>query len=164
MKILAILLLAAATCLAAGDQTPDPTPETITWLIGPEEALRRASASRRPLLVNSTGSDWCIWCHRLRDEILLQKHFLDYATRHLLLLEVDSPHKTQLPAALARQNDALKEKYRITGYPTLLLLSADGKELGRLAYMQGGPKTFVREIKRLLGAPGAPGPGNPGPP
>ena len=147
---LALLAMGAPCFAGETDSTPPTATESSAWITGPDVAFRQATTSRRPLLINFTGSDWCIWCHRVRDEIFIQKHFVDYASGNLVLLEVDSPRQKKLPAELEKQNDALKEKYAVDGYPTLLLLDADGKELGRLGYMQGGPKTFVRELKRLI--------------
>jgi thioredoxin-related protein len=34
------------------------------------------------------------------------------------------------------QNKKLKERYEITGFPTVLLLDADGEVLGKLGYMK----------------------------
>ncbi len=159
LLLLLSLLTTPALCLAqeADPKTPIPA-ETAVWITDPNDALQKSAATRRPLLINFTGSDWCVWCHRVRDEIFVQKHFLSYAADNLILLEVDSPRQKKLPAELEKQNNALKEKYAVEGYPTLLLLDADGKELGRLGYMQGGPKTFVRELKRLIATPPAPAP------
>ncbi|ATC64477.1 hypothetical protein CMV30_11225 [Nibricoccus aquaticus] len=153
MKTLLALLLfiTAPSAIIRAESTGNPATSP-AWITGPDTAFQRATELRRPLFINFTGSDWCIWCHRVRDEIFVQKHFLDYATANLVLLEVDSPRQTKLPPDLEKQHAALKEKYSVTSYPTLLLLDADGKELGRLGYMQGGAKTFVRELKRLTAA------------
>jgi thioredoxin-related protein len=158
LPLILTMLVAFIPCSAQeSDSAKSPPAETTLWITGPDAALQQSARTRRPLLINFTGSDWCIWCHRVRDEIFVQKHFLDYAASNLVLLEVDSPRQTKLPAPLEKQNNALKEKYAVDSYPTLLLLDADGKELGRLGYMQGGPKTFVRELKRLIATSAAAG-------
>jgi len=150
-NILLLLLLVTAPSAITRAENASNSATSSVWITGPDAAFQRATELRRPLLINFTGSDWCIWCHRVRDEIFVQKHFVDYAATHLVLLEVDSPRQTKLPADLEKQHAALKEKYTVTGYPTLLLIDANGRELGRLGYMQGGAKTFVRELKRLTG-------------
>lgn len=104
----------------------------------------------RPVLLNFTGSDWCVWCHRLRDEVFQTPFFTQYATESLALVELDFPREKTLSPELRKQNEALAEKFRVNSYPTIILLGTDGKELARLGYMQGGPKTFVRELKRRI--------------
>ncbi len=108
------------------------------------------------MLVSFTGSDWCAWCKRLKEEILTKPHFLEYAKEQLVLVELDFPHEKQLPPDQARQNALWAQKYAVSDYPTILLLNSAGVEIGRLGYMQGGPKTFVRELKRLVARAAAP--------
>jgi thioredoxin-related protein len=106
----------------------------------------------RPVLLNFTGSDWCVWCHRLRDEVFQTAFFAQYAAESLALVELDFPRKKSLSPELKKQNDGLAQKFGVDSYPTIILLGPDGQELARLGYMQGGPKTFVRELKRRLAA------------
>lgn len=148
MKITRLLLLSilmTGSLIRADDNEP-------VWLGDFAAATEAAVQSGRPLLVNFTGSDWCVWCHRLRDEVFRTSTFAKYADASLVLVELDFPRKKVLPPEMTKQNTALAEKYGVTGYPTVLLLTPDGKELARLGYMQGGPKTFVRELQRKIAA------------
>lgn len=111
----------------------------------------------RPVLLNFTGSDWCVWCHRLRDEVFQTAVFAQYATESLVLVELDFPRRKSLSPELKKQNDGLAQKFGVDSYPTIILLGPDGQELGRFGYMQGGPKTFVRELKRRLATRQQPG-------
>lgn len=121
--------------------------DTPLWSADFAEA--RARAGSRLVLVNFTGSDWCVWCRRLKEEVLTKSRFLAYAREHLVLVELDFPREKQLPPEQAKQNAAWAQKYAVTVYPTLLVLNATGEEVGRIGYMQGGPQTFVRELQRL---------------
>lgn len=155
LLLLALLGVMPASLVPATATATDPAPnlESFTasgiWATDYEASLAAAQASGRLVLLNFTGSDWCVWCQRLREQILSQKPFLDYARERLVLVEVDFPEAAGQPASLKAQNQALKERYAVTGYPTVIFADADGRELGRTGYMQGGPKTFVRELKRL---------------
>ena len=40
-----------------------------TWEINFEQALARAKAENKPMLLDFTGSDWCGWCIRLDKEV-----------------------------------------------------------------------------------------------
>ncbi len=113
-------------------------------------ALEQGRTDGRYLLLNFTGSDWCVWCHRLRDEVFVQDAFLDYAAESLVLVEVDFPMKKVLPDSVQAQNAELDERFDVSGYPTIVIVSPDNEEIGRLSYMQGGAKTFVRAVKKLI--------------
>ncbi len=144
-RLLLLVILMTGSLIRADDSEP-------VWSGDFAAATEAAVQSGRPLLVNFTGSDWCVWCHRLRDEVFRTPTFAKYAEVSLVLVELDFPRKKVLPPEVKQQNAALAEKYGVTGYPTVLLLTPDGKELARLGYMQGGPKTFVRELKRIIAA------------
>ncbi|MDP2136610.1 MAG: thioredoxin family protein [Candidatus Didemnitutus sp.] len=151
---LTLSILFFATAAPGGsDQEPHPliAGRELAWQTDFSKALAEAHRSQKPILLNFTGSDWCAWCHRLWDEIFQTPAFSAYAAKELVLVELDFPRKKPLPDTLKKQNHALAEKYRVTGYPTVVFLSHTGTELGRLAYMQGGPKTFIRELRRLAG-------------
>ena len=128
----------------------DGAASTPVWSNDYPAAIDAAAKTGRPVLLNFTGSDWCVWCHRLRDEVFHSPVFVEYAGAALLLVELDFPRKSKLPEPLEKQNYALADKFGVSGYPTVILLSAEGEVLGRLGYMQGGPKTFVRELKRMI--------------
>ena len=121
----------------------------LDWQTDFAAAVAQAKAENKVVVINFTGSDWCVWCHRLRDEVFLTKPFADFSRDQAVIVELDFPRETELPAELKKQNDALAAKYDVRGYPTVLVLSSDGELKGRLGYMQGGPKTFIREVKRM---------------
>jgi len=151
---------AAETPAANPEAAPavEAVPESSAWLTNYEQALRIAADQKHCVLIDFTGSDWCIWCVRLHKEILETKFFQDYARSNLVLLEVDLPREKKLQPELLRQNQSLAEKYRVDGFPTVILLDPTGREIGRTGYMQGGAKTFVRDLKRLMAAAEAPAP------
>jgi thioredoxin-related protein len=132
--------------------------ESSAWLTNHEQALRIAAEEKHCVLIDFTGSDWCVWCVRLHKEILETKFFQDYARSSLVLLEVDLPREKKLPPELLRQNQSLAEKYKVEGFPTIILLDPSGREIGRTGYMQGGPKTFIRDLKRIIASAETPAP------
>ena len=128
---------------------PPPPPRAI-WLTSMGEARAIARRERKVILVNFTGSDWCPWCIRLRDEVFIQKPFLDYAARHLVLLTVDFPRKKWQTPQQKRENEDLARRYQIQGYPTVLLLDPDGRVIGQTGYRKGGAVPYVDHLRSML--------------
>jgi protein disulfide-isomerase len=64
---------------------------------------------------------------------------------------VDFPRKKQQSKELKAANQALQERFRVRGYPTIIVLNSQGKQVGELGYMKGGPKAFIAELDKLKG-------------
>ena len=129
---------------------PPPPPVRAVWLTSMGEAMAIARRERKVILVNFTGSDWCPWCIRLHDEVFIHKPFLDYAARHLVLLTVDFPRKKWQTPEQKRENQELQRRYRIEGYPTILLLDPDGRVIAQTGYRKGGAAAYVNHLRDLL--------------
>lgn len=114
-----------------------------------DKGVSKAKSSGKPALVDFTGSDWCIWCKRLDAEIFSTKEFKDYVEDKYELVEVDFPQIKPLPPKKAEANQAAAEKYGIKGFPTVVIVDGKGKELGRLGYVEGGPKAFIAELEKV---------------
>lgn len=119
------------------------------WLTNYTEALGKAKTEDRKVFLFFTGSDWCGWCMRLEREILRMPDFKDFAAENLVLVKVDFPRKTRLPAAEAAQNQQLAKKYGVRGYPTVVVLNSQGEPVGELGYQEGGPEPFIAQIRAM---------------
>ncbi len=122
----------------------------LTWETDFEAAKAKAKASGKPMLLDFTGSDWCGWCIRLKKEVFSQPEFAAFASKAFILVELDFPRGKPQSEAIKKQNEALAQKYGVRGFPTILLLSADGKKLAETGYMKGGPAKYVAHLKELL--------------
>lgn len=121
-----------------------------TWTTSVKEATTQAAASERPILANFTGSDWCGWCIKLDREVFSTPEFAEWAERSAVLMKVDFPRQKPMSADQQRDNQALAEKYGVEGFPTVVFLSADGKELGRLGYRPGGAKAWIAAAEQII--------------
>lgn len=135
------------------------------WTDDYEGALKQAKAESRFVLLDFTGSDWCGWCKRLDAEVFAKGPFKEYAKKNLVCVTVDFPRGFSLPGKVVKQNEALKQAHRITGYPTLILLDPDGNAIGRTGYKAGGADPYVAHLEEIIaphrekfGAPKAAGP------
>ena len=96
-----------------------------------------------------TGSDWCGWCIMLDKEVFSKAEFKEYASKNLVLLELDFPRTKPMPPDIAAQNERLLRKYGIQGFPTVVVFDSSGKPLGALGYQQGGPQAFIAQLEKL---------------
>lgn len=120
------------------------------WLTDLDKALEKAKQEKKIVLINFTGSDWCGWCIKFKNEVLSKEEFLNYADKNLVLVELDFPAKKQQPAELKKKNNELKEKFQVRGFPTFVVLNADGKEIGRqVGYTEGGPEPFIKKLEEF---------------
>lgn len=140
---------------SAASSRPQPSPAASAvagkpaWRTDYQAAMVDAKAQNRRVFLFFTGSDWCGWCVRLQREILTTSEFAQFANENLVLIELDFPRKKTLPAALRSQNTSLAQRYRIRGYPTVVVLDSNGQTLGTLGYQEGGPGPFIAKVKSL---------------
>jgi thioredoxin-related protein len=123
---------------------------TAVWLTDFAAAQQEARAGRKFTLLDFTGSDWCPWCMKLDREILTTPEFREFADKHLVLVKVDFPMHHPQSAAEQAQNEQLATQFQVQGYPTLVVLNPDGRELGTLGYEPGGPKTLITELAGMM--------------
>ena len=50
---------------------------------------------------------------------------------------------------MRKQNEELAQKFGIQGFPTIVMLNGDGKQVGQLGYVPGGPEAFISELQKL---------------
>lgn len=110
--------------------------QLLIWHNSYESALKEARATGRPILANFTGSDWCHWCTKLKEDVLAQPEFQTWARTNAVLLELDYPKKTPQLPNIKRQNEELAQKYEISSYPTVLILDPTGNRIGKLGYLK----------------------------
>lgn len=125
----------------------------IEWLTDFSAAKREAAEKQRPILVDFSGSDWCGWCIKLENEVFSQPAFANYATNNLVLFLADFPRGKPQPDEIVAQNRQLSEAYGVQGFPTVLLVDENGKELARTGYVRGGAEAYVKHLQSLLPAP-----------
>ncbi|HVT81505.1 MAG TPA: thioredoxin family protein [Phycisphaerae bacterium] len=120
-----------------------------TWFTDFDTAKATAQKEHKKLLLDFTGSDWCRYCIKLDEEVLGTAEFAAFA-KDCVLVRLDFPRKKELPVAEKTQNAALKQQYKIQGFPTLIVADAAGTEWNRaVGYEPGsGPVAYLKELGR----------------
>lgn len=125
------------------------------WLTDFEAAKKMSKDSGKPILADFTGSDWCGWCIKLKEEVFDKPEFKDWASENVILLEVDFPEPDGDTAKgmsedLKKQNAGLADTYNIQGFPTILFLDGQGKVLAQSGYLPGGPEKWIEASEKML--------------
>ena len=118
-----LLLVLAAPALSA--------PQEGLWQTDFEAAKSKAKAEKKLLLVDFTGSDWCGWCIKLKGEVFDKESFKTAAPKQFVLVELDFPQQKKLSDELKKQNAELQKRYKVLGFPTILVLDAEGQVVAR---------------------------------
>ena len=145
------ILFAVAACLLF--HAPTDSAAASGWLDDYHKAQDQAKASHKLLLLNFTGSDWCGWCIRLDQDVFSQSDFKDYASKNLVLIELDFPRpggsRAQAQTAeLQKQNLELARQYNVHGFPTLIVLDGNGQKLWQYeGYLRGAD--LIAQLEKL---------------
>ncbi|SEM43090.1 Thioredoxin-like [Chryseobacterium taichungense] len=119
-----------------------------------ENAKKTASENKELILLNFSGSDWCIPCIKLHKNIIETDEFKQLESDHVIVyINADFPRnkKNQLSAELKKENASLADEYNKKGlFPYTLLLNEEGKVLKS---WEGLPSenalAFSKEIREI---------------
>ena len=137
LPLMALLIVGASpAAVAAGN-----------WMTDYEAAKAKAAAENKDLLMDFTGSDWCGWCIRLKDEVFDREAFSSKVGDDFILVELDFPEDTsKVPAETREQNKNLAIKYSVSSYPTIVLADSKGRPYAQTGYQPGGPEKYLEHL------------------
>ncbi|WP_442267132.1 thioredoxin family protein [Tenacibaculum sp. ZS6-P6] len=119
------------------------------WLPTMKEAIKKATAENKPILIYFTGSDWCGPCINLDNTLFHTEKFEKFAAENLVLYTADFPRNRDLVTKENRKiNKELSHRYDQSSFPTIILINSKGEVLGRKngAYLPEYYYTFFEEI------------------
>lgn len=120
------------------------------WQHSWKEVISSAQKDHKKILLNFSGSDWCIPCIRMHKELFDSKEFIAYSNDSLELYNADFPRtkKNQPTKDILDQNYALADKYNHEGsFPLTLLLDSNGKILKKwIGFYSTGVDKFIAEL------------------
>ena len=97
------------------------------------------SNNQDKLVLLDFETDWCVWCDRLDADTYTDERVIEFAKQNLISKKIDA-EKDSGPEQ--------KKKYRVRGYPTILLLDTDGNEVDRIVGYRP-PDEFLNELNRI---------------
>ena len=120
-----------------------------------DQALHIASEKHGLVLLNFSGSDWCIPCIKMHDTFFASGAFRELLLdSSLIFVNADFPRskKNQIPELVQKENDVLADKFNSAGtFPCTILLDANGNVLKRWdGFPKEGAVVFVQEIRSFI--------------
>jgi len=109
-----------------------------------------AKSTNRPLLLAFLGTDWSISSLKLDREVFDQAELSDNSKYSFLLCKLHFYQTQERSPETIRQTEELATKCEVQEFPTIVVLSPDGQELGRFGYIPGGPKAFGAAVQAIL--------------
>ena len=143
-KILFLLLTVFSISCGLVSNNEEPSK---LWITDANEAIALSKETGKPIFAFFTGKEWCSWCKKLERQILSKEAFLSYAKENLVLLELDFPRGSRnLPQAQIK----LARKFRIQGYPTVIVMDSETNLLGQTGYENVTPQEYVAKVERMI--------------
>ncbi len=119
------------------------------WLTSLEEAKTIAQKQDKDILIHFTGSDWCGWCKRLHKEIFDTELWQEEAPKKYVMVVIDVPRNKEQSEEQKAYNNKLVRAFSIRGYPTILVLDAEGKPYAQTGYQKGGPENYLSHLEEF---------------
>lgn len=125
---LAIILMVAGALQAVAD--------SIAWRTNFASATAEAQKTNKPLLVDFYTS-WCGWCKQLDSETYTDARVVALSKSFVCVkLDAEKDRKTTA-------------RYKVTGYPTIVFLNSQTKELSRIVGFRDA-KAFATAMQNAL--------------
>lgn len=118
-----------------------------------QKAEATAVSQHKYILLNFSGSDWCIPCIKMKKTIFDTDTFRQYAASNLVWLNADFPRsKKNLSKSTISQNEQLAELYNKQGaFPFTLLLDEKGSVVKTWdGFPNISPGEFIKQVDTAL--------------
>ncbi|HVX83321.1 MAG TPA: thioredoxin family protein [Phycisphaerae bacterium] len=156
-----VWIIGAAVLLAGvsmAQTTAPATQDELPWTQDYAAAMAQAAKDHQLVLLNFTGSDWCVPCKLLDRVVFASPEFRKWEEGRIVLVTLDFPARTPQDDAIKTRNKQLYDQYKVKGYPTILIITPEGKELARTEGVEDDKITAARwlaDVQKQMAASGA---------
>ena len=129
----------------------------LVWHTDVNKAINISTQSGKPLFLFFTGSDWCGWCKKLVAEVFEKPEFKKWASKNIVLVELDFPKRTPISEQLQKQNRELQQMFGVRGYPSGWFVTpkkvnekVEFNKLGSQGYVRGGANAWINGASQIV--------------
>jgi thiol:disulfide interchange protein len=112
-------------------------PSAIQWETDMNGALAKAKEQGKKVLIDFY-TEWCGFCKKMDEEVYPDAGVASLISEKLIAVKVD-----------AEQDRQLAQKYSVQGYPTTVIVDAEGAEIGRIVGFRPAGQ-FREELSKML--------------
>ncbi|HEX9985355.1 MAG TPA: thioredoxin fold domain-containing protein [Thermoanaerobaculia bacterium] len=146
---IAVALIAGRIIVSRVNRAPAATQEEgsrslVRW-VPMEQAANVARQSGKVIMYDFTAA-WCGPCHALEDAVFSDQRLAGMINQRFVPVRVVDRQRED-----GRNNaevEALQQRYRVRGFPTLVWADAGGEQKTRMEGF-GGPEAFERTVENL---------------
>jgi thioredoxin-related protein len=123
---------------------------SLNWENDLDIAFQKSKEQDKSILLNFSGSDWCIPCQKLKKGLFSNDKFATYASENLILVNLDFPIKNKKEEKeYTVKKDYWSEKYNSNGhFPLTILIDKNGKVLKKwTGNIIDSPENFIDQIR-----------------
>ena len=96
--------------------------QQLPWMQNYQEALKRAAAEKKPVLIDVT-TDWCGWSKKMDRETMSNPDVQAMLRRFVLV---------RLNPELSKENEKVSDDFGVTGFPHFVIANYKGEDIGHL--------------------------------
>ena len=121
------------------------------WLHEFDQAVAAAKRQGKDLLIDFSGTDWCLPCKQLWNDVLCQREFQELASQDFVLLDIDLLVREEMPEGRKERYQALEKRYGIQAHPTVVLATAEGLPYATTGMLDkvNDPRGYWRHLAQL---------------
>ena len=127
------------------------TSNRIEWMTNYEDALNKARAASKPIVLFFTGTGWCGWCTKLEQEALSTPDFIGATKDKFVFVKLDFPlNRNSQDPRTQDQNQQLQKKFDVKGFPTIVVIDSRQNQIGVSGYLPGGGKKYADHLLKMV--------------